>query len=192
MSGAPSPTISPMTRGRSGSPSPRCRRPRKTAPSAPCTGCCARLHCRESAALRVDYVGHGMTTATNALIQRTGGRIGFRHQRGVPRPVADRPAEPAEPLRHPQDAAPPAGAPRGLLYRARPRPQPRRRAQPRYTTTSDLTPVGQIQAIPSLHYGGEGSTWGAWTQQGVCGRHGRKATRVTPGDLVRSRPDGAG
>src|SRR5229473_7451485 len=25
----------------------------------------------------VDYVGHGMTTATNALIQRTGGRIAF-------------------------------------------------------------------------------------------------------------------
>jgi hypothetical protein len=29
-------------------------------------------------------------------------------------------------------------------------------------------PVGQIQVMPSLHYGGEGSTWGAWTQQGVC------------------------
>jgi hypothetical protein len=51
-------------------------------------------------------------------------------------------------------------------------------------------PVGQIQVIPSLHYGGEGSTWGAWTQQGVCGRHGGKATRVTPGGLVRSRPTG--
>src|SRR2546426_1936991 len=25
----------------------------------------------------VGYVGHGMTTATNALIQRTGGHIGF-------------------------------------------------------------------------------------------------------------------
>src|SRR5215211_3117388 len=53
-------------------------------------------------------------------------------------------------------------------------------------------PVGQIQVMPSLHYGGEGSTWGAWTQQGVCGRHGGKATRVTPGGLVRSRPDGSG
>ena len=53
-------------------------------------------------------------------------------------------------------------------------------------------PVGQIQVMPSLHYGGEGSTWGAWTQQGVCGRHGGKATRVTPGDLVRSRPTGLG
>ena len=53
-------------------------------------------------------------------------------------------------------------------------------------------PVGQIQVIPSLHYGGEGSTWGAWTQQGVCGRHGGKATRVTPGDLVRSRSTGLG
>ena len=53
-------------------------------------------------------------------------------------------------------------------------------------------PVGQIQVIPSLHYGGEGSTWDAWTQQGVCGRHGGKATRVTPGDLVRSRSTGLG
>ncbi len=53
-------------------------------------------------------------------------------------------------------------------------------------------PVGQIQVIPSLHYGGEGSTWGAWTQQGVCGRHGGNATRVTPGDLVRSRSTGLG
>ena len=53
-------------------------------------------------------------------------------------------------------------------------------------------PVGQIQVIPSLHYGGEGSTWGAWTQQGVCGRHGGKATRVTPGGLVRSRSTGLG
>jgi hypothetical protein len=53
-------------------------------------------------------------------------------------------------------------------------------------------PVGQIQVIPSLHYGGEGSTWGAWTQQGVCGRHGGKAARVTPGGLVRSRSTGLG
>jgi hypothetical protein len=53
-------------------------------------------------------------------------------------------------------------------------------------------PVGQIQVMPSLHYGGEGSTWGAWTQQGVCGRHGGKATRVTPGGLVRSRSTGSG
>src|SRR2546430_1545152 len=53
-------------------------------------------------------------------------------------------------------------------------------------------PVGQIQVIPSLHYGGEGSTWGAWTQQGVCGRHGGKATRVTPGDLVRLLADRGG
>lgn len=53
-------------------------------------------------------------------------------------------------------------------------------------------PVGQIQVIPSLHYGGEGSTWGAWTQQGVCGRHGGKATRVTPGGLARSRLTGLG
>jgi hypothetical protein len=47
-------------------------------------------------------------------------------------------------------------------------------------------PVGQIQVMPSLHYGGEGSTWGAWTQQGVCGRHGGKEMRVTPGGLARS------
>ena len=51
-------------------------------------------------------------------------------------------------------------------------------------------PVGQIQVIPSLHYGGEGSTWGAWTQQGVCGRHGGKGACVTPGGLVRSRSTG--
>ena len=53
-------------------------------------------------------------------------------------------------------------------------------------------PVGQGQVIPSRHYGGEGSTWGAWTQQGVCGRHGAKAPRVTPGGLVRSRSSGLG
>jgi len=53
-------------------------------------------------------------------------------------------------------------------------------------------PVGQIQAMPSLHYGGEGSTWGAWTQQGVCGRHGGEGACVTPGGLVRSRPTGSG
>ena len=51
-------------------------------------------------------------------------------------------------------------------------------------------PVGQIQAEASLHYGGEANTWNAWTQQGVCGRHGVKAARVTPGGLVRSRPTG--
>jgi len=53
-------------------------------------------------------------------------------------------------------------------------------------------PVGQIQVIPSLHYGGEGNTWGAWTQQGVCGRHGGEGARVTSGGLVRSRPTGRG
>lgn len=51
-------------------------------------------------------------------------------------------------------------------------------------------PVGQIQVIPSLHYGGEGNTWGAWTQQGVCGRHGGEGACVTPGGLVRSRLTG--
>ena len=35
-------------------------------------------------------------------------------------------------------------------------------------------PVGPIQVMPSLHYGGEGNTWGAWAQQGVCGRRGGK------------------
>ena len=49
-------------------------------------------------------------------------------------------------------------------------------------------PVGQIRVIPSLHYGGEGSTWNALTQQGVCGRHGGEETCVTSGDLLRSRP----
>src|SRR4051794_31508622 len=53
-------------------------------------------------------------------------------------------------------------------------------------------PVGQIQVMPSLHYGGEGSTWDAWAQQGVCGRHGGKGARVTPGGLVRSRSTGLG
>jgi hypothetical protein len=53
-------------------------------------------------------------------------------------------------------------------------------------------PVGQIQVMPSPHYGGEGSTWDAWTQQGVCGRHGGEGARVTPGGLVRSRPTGPG
>ena len=53
-------------------------------------------------------------------------------------------------------------------------------------------PVGQIQVKPSLHYGGEGSTWDAWAQQGVCGRHGGEGARVTPGGLVRSRPTGPG
>ena len=53
-------------------------------------------------------------------------------------------------------------------------------------------PVGQIQAEASLHYGGEANTWNAWTQQGVCGRHGVKAARVTPGGLVRSRSTGPG
>ena len=47
-------------------------------------------------------------------------------------------------------------------------------------------PVGPIQMMPSLHYGGEGSTWGIWAQQGVCGRRGGKVLCVTPGDLVRS------
>ena len=47
-------------------------------------------------------------------------------------------------------------------------------------------PVGPIQAMPSLHYGGEGNTWGTWAQQGVCGRRGGKVLCVTPGDLVWS------
>jgi hypothetical protein len=48
-------------------------------------------------------------------------------------------------------------------------------------------PVGPIQMMPSPHYGGEGNTWGIWTQQGVCGRRGGKVLCVTPGGLVRSR-----
>jgi hypothetical protein len=48
-------------------------------------------------------------------------------------------------------------------------------------------PVGPIQVMPSLHYGGEGSTWGIWTHQGVCGRRGGKVLCVTPAGLVRSR-----
>ena len=48
-------------------------------------------------------------------------------------------------------------------------------------------PVGPIQMMPSLHYGGEGNTWGIWTQQGVCGRRGGKVLCVTPGGLVWSR-----
>jgi len=53
-------------------------------------------------------------------------------------------------------------------------------------------PVGPIQMMPSPHYGGEGSTWGIWTQQGVCGRRGGKVLCVTPGDLVRSRSTESG
>jgi hypothetical protein len=48
-------------------------------------------------------------------------------------------------------------------------------------------PVGPFQMMPSLHYGGEGNTWGIWTQQGVCGRRGGKVLCVTPGGLVWSR-----
>jgi len=62
----------------------------------------------------------------------------------------------------------------------------------RRAVAEDGEPVGQIQAEASPHYGGEASTWNAWTQQGVCGRHGVKAARVTPGGLVRSRPTGRG
>lgn len=53
-------------------------------------------------------------------------------------------------------------------------------------------PVGPIQVMPSPHYGGEGSTWGTWAQQGVCGRRGGKVLCVTPGGLVRSRSTGLG
>lgn len=53
-------------------------------------------------------------------------------------------------------------------------------------------PVGQIQAEASRHYGGEASTWDAWTQHGVCGRHGGEGACVTPGGLVRSRLTGPG
>jgi len=53
-------------------------------------------------------------------------------------------------------------------------------------------PVGPIQVMPSLHYGGEGNTWGTWTQQGVCGRRGGKVLCVTPGDLVWSRSTESG
>ena len=48
-------------------------------------------------------------------------------------------------------------------------------------------PVGPFQMMPSPHYGGEGNTWGIWTQQGVCGRRGGKVLCVTPGGLVWSR-----
>jgi hypothetical protein len=51
-------------------------------------------------------------------------------------------------------------------------------------------PVGPIQVMPSLHYGGEGNTWGAWAQQGVCGRRGGKVLCVTPGGFVRSHSTG--
>ena len=53
-------------------------------------------------------------------------------------------------------------------------------------------PVGPIQVMPSPHYGGEGSTWGTWAQQGVCGRRGGKVLCVTPGGLVWSRSTGLG
>ena len=53
-------------------------------------------------------------------------------------------------------------------------------------------PVGPIQMMPSLHYGGEGNTWGIWTQQGVCGRRGGKVLCVTPGGLVWSHSTALG
>jgi hypothetical protein len=53
-------------------------------------------------------------------------------------------------------------------------------------------PVGPIQVMPSLHYGGEGNTWGIWAQQGVCGRRGGEVLCVTPGGLVWSHSTGLG
>ena len=68
----------------------------------------------------VVYVGHGMTTATNALLQRSGARIAFITNEGFRDLLADRAAEPAEPLRYPQDKTRTARTPRGLPYGARP------------------------------------------------------------------------
>jgi hypothetical protein len=52
-------------------------------------------------------------------------------------------------------------------------------------------PVGPIQVMPSLHYGGEGNTWGAWAQQGVCGRRGGKVL-CYPGRSRTVLSDGVG
>ena len=68
----------------------------------------------------VDYVGHGMTTATNAVIQRTRRQDRLRHDARLPRSVADRAPGPAEPLRHRCRAHAAAGAARALLRRRRP------------------------------------------------------------------------
>jgi hypothetical protein len=38
-------------------------------------------------------------------------------------------------------------------------------------------PVGQIQVIPSLHYGGEGSTWDAWAHHKGVSEEERLAGR---------------
>ena len=58
----------------------------------------------------VDYVGHGMTTATNAVIQRSGAKTAFVTTRGFPRSIADRAPGPAEPLRYRYRAHAAAGA----------------------------------------------------------------------------------
>ena len=67
----------------------------------------------------VDYVGHGMTTATNAVIQRSGRQDRLRHQPRLPRPAADRAAGPAEPVRHRRGAHAAAGAARAELRHRR-------------------------------------------------------------------------
>ena len=72
----------------------------------------------------VDYVGHGMTTATNALIQRSGGHIAFVTNEGFrDLLLIGRQNRPS--LYDIRKTRPLPRVPRGLPYRARPA-RPRR------------------------------------------------------------------
>ena len=112
-------------------PSPRCRRRRRPARSAPSRACAATLRQLGATGSAVAYVGHGMTTATNAVIQRSGARTAFVTNRGFRGPAADRTAGPAEPLRRRRRARAAAGAARALLrHRRAHRPRAGARSQP--------------------------------------------------------------
>ena len=43
----------------------------------------------------------------------------------------------------------------------------------KHRTVADIgEPVGPIQVMLGLHYGGEGNTWGIWIQQSLYGEYG--------------------
>ena len=56
----------------------------------------------------VDYVGHGMTTATNAVIQRSGAKTAFVTTRGLPRGARSSRSPPPTWWRPPPTCAPEA------------------------------------------------------------------------------------
>src|SRR4051812_50165773 len=58
----------------------------------------------------VAYVGHGMTTATNAVIQRSGGGFALITQEGFPGPLLIGRQKPAGPSGIPQTPPPPLAA----------------------------------------------------------------------------------